>query len=116
MRWLKSKLKSSGLALLGAADFTASLLGDQTEVIRQIMLNAMGEFGELHYPRSMQRVRFAQGPVALWYARTDVMAVLSARHGETLARKTLKDITSLFRDLLPRSLARELAPTRGLRG
>ena len=116
MRWLKSKLKSSGLALLGSADFTESVLADQTEVIRRLMLNAMGEFGEHHYPRSMQRVRFAQGPVGLWYARTDVMAVLSARQGETLARKTLKDITGLFRDLLPLSLARDLASPRGLRG
>ena len=116
MRWLKLKLRGSGLALLGAADFTATLLGDQTEVIRQLMLNAMGEFGELHYPRSIQRVRFAQDPVALWYARTDVMAVLSARQGETLARKTLSDITALFQDLLPRSLAKNLASSRGLRG
>ena len=116
MRWMKSRLKNSALALLGAADFTATLLGDQTEVIRQLMLNAMGEFGELHYPKSMQRVRFAQGPVALWYARTDVMAVLSARQGETLARKTLGDITGLFQDLLPRSLAKNLTSSRGLRG
>jgi predicted urease superfamily metal-dependent hydrolase len=105
MRWLKSRLRRSGLALLGAADFTASVLSDQTEVIRQLMLNAMGEFGERHYPKSVQRVRYAHGAVALWYARTDLMAVMSAKHGEAVARKTVNEITALFRDLLPRSLA-----------
>jgi hypothetical protein len=105
MRWLKSRLKSSALVMLGAAEFTASILGDQTEVIRQLMINAMGEFGEQHYPRSVQRVRYAHGPVGLWYARTDLMAVLSAKQGEALARKTVKEITALFHDLLPRSLA-----------
>lgn len=111
MRWLKSKLQTSGLALLGVADFTASLLGDQTELIRQLMLNAMGDFGEQRYPKSVARVRYAQGAVGLWYARTDVMAVLSARQGEAVARKTVKEISALFRDLLPRSLA----PRSGLR-
>jgi hypothetical protein len=105
MRWLKSRLQRSGLALLGIADFTASLLGDQTELIRQLMLNAMGDFGKQHYPKSVQRVRYAQGAVALWYARTDLMAVLSAQQGEAVARKTVKEISALFHDLLPRSLA-----------
>lgn len=80
------------------------------------MLNTMGKFSELHYPRSMRRVRFAQGPVGLWYARTDVMAVLAARQGEKLARKTLRDITGLFKDPLPISLTRDLTSPWGLRG
>ena len=105
MRWLKSRLRSSGLVFLGAAEFTASVLGDQTEIIRQLMLNAMGDYGEKHYPKSVDRVRYAQGPVGLWYARTDLMAVLSAMQGAAIARKTVKEITTLFRDLLPNSLA-----------
>ena len=80
MRWLKSWLSSSALVFLGVAEFTASVLGDQTEIIRQLTLNAMGKYGENHHPKSVERVRHAQGPLGLWYARTDLMAVLSAMH------------------------------------
>lgn len=105
MHWLKPNLRNSILGLLSPPEFTASVFEDRTDSIRQIMLESMGEFGEKHYPKIMHRVRFAEDPQGLWYARGDVMAVLAAMQGETVARKKVGAINSLFRGLLPRSLA-----------
>jgi uracil-DNA glycosylase len=108
MRWLQSKLRNSTFIRLGSAEFSSSLLENQTEIVRRLMITAMGEFGAKHYPTIVARVHNAPGPVGLWYARTDLMAVLSSMHGEYRARRTVKDITELFRDLLPKSLAVQL--------
>jgi hypothetical protein len=104
MGWLKTNLRNSLFGRLPAADLTASTLEDRTDEIRQVMLAAMGEFGEKHYPKIVLRVRYAQDPQALWYARGDVMAVMAALQGETAARQKVYDINDMFRGLLPSSL------------
>jgi hypothetical protein len=104
MRWITPQLKSSLLGLLHGGDATPAGKENRTETIRQIMLNELGEFGERHYPKIALRVRYAQDAHGLWYARGDVMAVLSAMQGETIARQKVGTITKMFDGLLPRSL------------
>lgn len=104
MRWIKPDLKSSLLGLLHGGEVTPSSLEKRTESIRQLMLNELGEFGEKHYPKIALRVRYAQDAQGLWYARGDVMAVLSAMQGETIARQKVSGITKMFDGLLPGSL------------
>ena len=104
MRWITPHLKSSLLGLLSGGEATSSVKETRTEGIRQIMLNELGEFGEKHYPKIALRVRYAQDAQGLWYARGDVMAVLSAMQGETIARQKVGSITKMFDGLLPGSL------------
>ncbi|MGH6638125.1 MAG: hypothetical protein ACREBY_05895, partial [Polaromonas sp.] len=82
-------MKSSLMALLGPSEVTPSMLEDRTEEIRQFILDELGEFGENHYPKITRRVRYAQDAQGLWYARGDVMAVLAAVHGESIAREKI---------------------------
>ena len=104
MRWINPHLKSSLLGMLSGGEVTSAVLQNRTENIRQIMLNELGEFGEKHYPKIALRVRYAQDAQGLWYARGDVMAVLSAMQGEVIARQKVGSITKMFEGLLPGSL------------
>ncbi len=90
--------------MLSGGEVTSAVLQNRTENIRQIMLNELGEFGEKHYPKIALRVRYAQDAQGLWYARGDVMAVLSAMQGEVIARQKVGSITKMFEGLLPGSL------------
>jgi hypothetical protein len=101
---MKPNLKSSLLGLLVGGEPTPVVLQHRTEGIRETMLNELGEFGEKHYPKIALRVRYAQDAQGLWYARGDVMAVLSAMQGETVARQKVGQITKMFEGLLPGSL------------
>ncbi len=104
MRWMKPSLKSSLLGLLNGGEVTPAAKQNRTEGIRQLMLDELGEFGEKHYPKIALRVRYAQDAQGLWYARGDVMAVISAKQGETIARQKVSSITKMFDGLLPGSL------------
>ena len=104
MGWLKTNLRNSLFSRLGSTEITTSTLEDRTDEIRQVMICAMGEFGEKHYPKMVLRVRYAQDAQALWYARGDVMAVMAALQGETMARQKIHDINEMFHGLLPSSL------------
>ncbi|WP_332774916.1 hypothetical protein [Polaromonas sp.] len=92
------------MALLGSGEVTPSILEDRTEEIRQTMLEELGEIAEKNYPRITRRVRYAQDVQGLWYARGDVMAVLAALHGETVAREKVERMSRMFTGLLPAGL------------
>ena len=110
MRWLKPNLRSSFMAFLGQGPVTPSIMDDRTEILREFILDELGEFGEKHFPNVGRRVRYAQDIVSLWYVRGDVMAVLSAVHGETIAREKVDRITDQFKGLLPRGLSSRPSP------
>ena len=109
-RCLKPNLKSSFMALLGSGEVTPSILEDRTEDIRQFILDELGDFGEKHYPKITRRVRYAQDIQGLWYTRGDVMAVLAAMHGETIAREKVSRISDKFKGMLPRGLSSRPSP------
>ena len=102
--WLNSHLKSSLMVLLGSGEIIASVREDRTEEIRQLMLDEMGDHGASNFPIIACRVRYARDAQGLWYARGDVMAVLSAVHGETIARQKIQRISVEFKGLLPDGL------------
>ena len=106
MRWIKPNLRSSVYSLLGgqAAAASESVLENRLEDIRQSMLDSMGEFGEKHYPQITRRIRYAGEIQALWYLRGDLMAVLSATHGELAARERVGAVTQMFEGMLPGGL------------
>jgi len=104
MNWLNQDIKSSLMSLLKFTEHTPANSEDRLEAIREKMLTAMGEFGETKSPRVMRRVRYAADAQGLWYVRGDVMAVLSALHGETEARKKMDALSKQFTGMLPAGL------------
>ena len=92
------------MALLGRAEPTPQAVSARTEVIRELMLQELGDYGERKFPAVARRVRYAPDVQGLWYARSDVMAILATTHGETVAREKIARISSRFHGLLPKSL------------
>lgn len=98
------QLRSSYMALLGRAEPTPAALDARTEIIRELMLRELGDYGEKKFPAVARRVRYAPDVQGLWYARSDVMAILANTYGETVAREKVASISGRFNGLLPKSL------------
>ena len=98
------QLRNSYMALLGRTEPTPQALSARTEVIREMMLHELGDYGEKKFPAIARRVRYAPDVQGLWYARSDVMAILANTHGETIAREKIANISLRFNGLLPKSL------------
>ena len=92
------------MALLGRTEPTPQAVNARTEVIRELMLHELGDYGERKFPAVARRVRYAPDVQGLWYARSDVMAILATTHGETVAREKVANISGRFNGLLPKSL------------
>ena len=92
------------MSLLGRSDPTPQALNERTEIIREMMLCELGDDGERKSNAVARRVRYATDVQGLWYARSDVMAILAKTHGETVAREKIADISDRFHGLLPKSL------------
>ena len=101
------KFRSSCMALLGIPEAKPVALNDRTEDIRTLMLSELGEYAEKKFPAVIRRVRYAPDVQGLWYARSDVMAILANTYGETVAREKIADISGRFKGLLPASLMRK---------
>jgi len=114
MRWIKPNLRSSIYGLLGTpSPPSESVLEDRTEDIRQAMLDMLGEPGARQFSQVTRRVRYANDVQALWYLRGDVMAALSAVHGEAEARDRISRLTGMFQGLLPAGLTSRPSPLIG---
>lgn len=98
------QLKTSCMALLGLREVSSEAISDRTEAIRELMLSELGEYAERKFPAVIRRVRYAPDVQGLWYARSDVMAILANTHGETIARAKIAEISNRFTGLLPKSL------------
>jgi hypothetical protein len=98
------KLKSSCMALLGMAEAPRLASLQRIEAIRQLMLSELGEYGERKFPAVARRVRYAPDIQGLWYARSDVMAIMANTYGETTAREKMVNISSKFKGFLPSSM------------
>ena len=90
--------------MLGSTAIMPGLRKGRIEHIRQLMLDELGEFGEAHFPKIVRRVRYAIDAEALWFVRSDVMTVLGAIHGKTIAQEKIKRISEQFKGLLPKGL------------
>ncbi len=98
------QLRSSLMAVLGLSEPTPQAIVARMEVIRELMLHELGEYGEKKFPAVTRRVRYAPDVQGLWYARSDVMAILATTYGETVAREKVAKISGRFNGLLPKSL------------
>ena len=94
------------MALLGLSMVPSRDAAGQIERIRELMLAELGDYGDRKFPAVVRRVRFATDVHGLWYARSDVMAILSNTYGESIARKKMTDISGQFVGLLPKSVTK----------
>lgn len=102
MRWIKPNLRHSISALLGHEVRKHS--PESLEPVRQAMLDALGEEGAQINPKLKHRLMYLHDANALWYARSDMMAVLSRLHGEAKAAEAVRKISPAFHGLIPKSM------------
>jgi hypothetical protein len=102
MRWIKPSLRHSITALLGTEVRRQS--PESLEPVRQAMLAALGSDGADLNPRLKHRLLYLHDANALWFARAEMMSVLSQLHGEEKAGDALRNLTPVFEGLIPRSL------------
>ena len=102
MRRIKPSLRHSISALLGNEVRKHS--PESLEPVRQAMLAALGDDGARANPRLKHRLMYVHDAHALWYARSEMVAVLSRLHGEAKAVDVVRQLTPAFHGLLPKSL------------
>ena len=102
MRWIKPSLRHSISALLGSEVRKHS--PESLEPLRQAMLAALGAAGAQANPRLKHRLMYVHDAQALWFARAEMVAVLSQLHGESKAVEVVRGLSPVFEGLLPKSL------------
>lgn len=102
MRWFKPGLRNSISALLGSEVRTES--PESLEPVRQAMLDTLGEEGSRLSPRLKHRLNYLPDAHALWFARSEMVSVLSRLHGEAKAVDMVQSISPAFQGLLPKAL------------
>lgn len=111
MRWIKPGLRNSISALLSGDARQHST--ETLEPVRLAMLSILGKDGAALNPQLHQRLLYLHDAHALWYARSDLVAVLSQLHGEEQAVSMVHDLSPLFSGLLPKSLVNATRTQRG---
>ena len=90
-----------------SGNFTHTLEQDaagRVEKIRSAMLCCVGAGSSPQHERLERRLRWALDAQALWYLRSDLMAVLSDASDEREARVQVQNITAMFRGLVSESM------------
>ena len=102
MRWIKPGLRNTISAILSSE--ARQQTPESLEPVRLAMLGILGKEGADRNPMLHQRLMYLHDAHALWYARSEVVAVLSQLHGEAQAVAMVKNLSPMFRGLLPKSL------------
>lgn len=102
MRWFKPGIRNSISALLSPEARRDS--PESLEPVRAAMLEVLGEDGAKANPQLTRKLKYLHDANALWFARAEVVAVLSQLHGEALAVHRVQNISPVFQGLVPRSL------------
>lgn len=102
MRWFKPSIRNSISALLSPEVHQDP--GQALEPVRKAMLDVLGEDGAQINPQLTRRLKYLHDPHALWFARAEMVAVLSQIHGEALAVHRVQSLSPVFQGLVPKSL------------
>ena len=104
MASIAERFISSVQGLLGKSNAREEVTPTRLDNIREAMLETLGPVACIENPQIERRILFATDLQALWYARADVMAVLSELHGEKEARGRLQVLSRRFDGLLPAAM------------
>ncbi|MDP2073321.1 hypothetical protein [Hydrogenophaga sp.] len=102
MRWFKPSIRNSISALLSPEVHKDP--GQALEPVRKAMLDVLGDEGAQINPQLVRRLKYLHDPHALWFARAEMVAVLSQLHGEALAVHRVQSLSPVFAGLVPKSL------------
>ena len=104
MNWFNTQIKSSLLALLGSYAIAPAARQERIDHIRWLMLDELGDFGKVNFPKIVIRIQYAADAETLWFIRSEIMSVLGEKYGETIAQEKIKRISAQFAGLLPKGL------------
>ena len=102
MGWKISRFATSLISLLrDTSEEDAAAADHRLENARDAMLDLLSDVLEdqVVRPAVWGRVLYARDIESLWYHRSDVMAILSVRLGESTARARIAALTPLFKDM-----------------
>jgi len=102
MRWFKPGIRNSISALLSPE--TRKDSPESLEPVREAMLAVLGEDGAKVNPQLTRKLKYLHDAHALWFARAEMVAVLSQLHGEALAVHRVRSLSPVFQGLVPKSL------------
>jgi hypothetical protein len=115
MAWFKKSTLISSLQALFSVSTSKPVpaaveLEDIVEEIRSRMA-AMASVDPSESGRGLvRRIRYAPDIHALWFIRSELMALLAHTHGEAVARERLDRLGDLFARLLPEGLRSRPSP------
>ena len=115
MRWFKPNLRSSIYALLfgSPAEPATELQSYSLEDIRERMQAMAEAAGGPRAPLVIRRIRYATDVEALWFIRSELMALLAGAWGEVVALERIDAVSDMFDDLLPEGLRSRPSPLGG---
>jgi hypothetical protein len=113
MRWLKPNLRNSIWALFGGtpSEPPSTLIEAVTlDDIRGRMHALAHSVGNERSQQVVRRIRYASDVEALWFIRSELMALLAGELGEAAALDEVDSISDMFEDLLPEGLRSRPSP------
>ena len=115
MRWISSQTFATLYERLVSRSRKpdAGEVAHRLEDIRSAMLSLLGDEGAARYPQLARRIEFCVDEMALWYARSELMAALADLYDEETAHRRLTRQSAMFRGLLPKSMMARPSAIRG---
>ncbi|CAM5787288.1 hypothetical protein ACFOHU_07720 [Ottowia pentelensis] len=104
MRWITTQTLASLVDRLVNRKLDARDAAVQMAHIRSAMLELLGDDGARRHPQVARRIQFCADEMALWYARSDLVAALADLYDEETAQRRVARQSVLFRGLLPKSM------------
>ena len=113
MRWISTQTFATLYERLVSRKPDAGEVAHRLEDIRHAMLSLLGDEGVARYPQLARRIEFCVDEMALWYARSELMAALADLYDEETAHRRLTRQSAMFRGLLPKSMMARPSAIRG---
>ncbi len=116
MRWFKPNLRNSIWALFGGSSPPPPADSTQLPTVtiedirkRMLQLASHGTAGVLA-EQVTRRIRYATDVEALYFIRSELMALLATVHGEAVALDAIDAVSDMFEELLPEGLRSRPSP------
>lgn len=113
MRWITTQMFATLYERLVTRKPDPGQVQLRLEDIRAAMLGMLGDEGAQRYPQLARRIEFCADEMALWYARSELMAALADLYDEETAHRRLTRQSAMFKGLLPKGMMGRPSSIRG---